>query len=168
MVRGLEDNDEIFKTEDDEMGHILRSYQLFESSGVGDTNYLLSGVSRNITACMNQLLTADYKEQEKTEAIQSIGPTKASGPDGFPAIVFQIFWHILGRDVSNFCLDVLNNGKSVDVLNCINIVLIPKNHHPKNPSDFRPISLCSVIYKIMSKSIANRFQKVLYCCIDQA
>ncbi|KAH1045710.1 hypothetical protein J1N35_036494 [Gossypium stocksii] len=71
MVRGLEDNDGIFKTEDDEMGHILRNYfmQLFESSGVGDTNYLLSGVSQNITKCMNQLLTADYKEQEVTNAI---------------------------------------------------------------------------------------------------
>ena len=62
---------------------------------------------------MNQLLIAKYKEEEIIEALNNIGPTKASGPDGFPAIFFQKFWHIVGREVTNFCLEILNKCKSV-------------------------------------------------------
>lgn len=72
----------------------------------------------------------------------------------------------MGREVSNFCLEVLNKGKSLKLLNHTNIVLLPKMSHPRNPTNFRPISLCLVFYKIISKSIANRLQKVIDLCID--
>ncbi|KAH1106486.1 hypothetical protein J1N35_010254 [Gossypium stocksii] len=169
-IRGMEDNERILKTEEEDIEIIIRNYfmKLFESKGVGNTNHLLSGVRYTITDNMNQLLATDYKEEEILAAINSIRLTKASGPDGFLTIFFQKFWHIIGREVNDFCLEVLNKGKSFDLLNHTNIVLIPKNSHPKSPSEFRPISLCSVFYKIISKSIANKLQKVLEYCIDLA
>lgn len=48
------------------------------------------------------------------------------------------------------------------------IVLIPKISHPTNLKNFRPISLCIVLYKVISKAIANHLQKVLEVCIDEA
>ena len=39
-------------------------------------------------------------------------PTKALGPDAMPTLFFQKFWHIIGDDVSNSILDILNNGAS--------------------------------------------------------
>jgi hypothetical protein len=41
------------------------------------------------------------------------------------------------------------------------IVLIPKNQNAKSLRDFRPISLCNVIYKVVSKCMVNRLRPLL-------
>jgi len=78
-----------------------------------------------------------------------------------PAIFFQQFWSIVGRDVTSFALDVLNDGANPGSINHTFICLIPKKKKPKVAIDFRPISLSNVIYKIISKTIANRLKIIL-------
>lgn len=46
-------------------------------------------------------------------------------------------------------------------LNDITVVLIPNCEQPKNVKDLWPISLCNVVYKIMSKVLCNRIKTVL-------
>ena len=52
-------------------------------------------------------------------------------------------------------------------LNKSNIALIPKVNNPKRMTDFRPISLCNVVYKLISKTIANRFKTFLSHIISE-
>ena len=96
-----------------------------------------------------------------------MAPLKAPGPDGMPALFYHSFWHIIGSQVTNAVLSCLNSCKIPESINHTFITLIPKVPSPKRMSDFRPISLCNVIYKIMSKVIANRLKPILSKIISE-
>ena len=47
------------------------------------------------------------------------------------------------------------------------ICLIPKVKSPQKVTEFRPISLCNVVYRLISKILANRLKRVLDAVIDE-
>lgn len=73
----------------------------------------------------------------------------------------------MGKDVINFSMSILNEGQSSVFVNRTDIVLIPKIPNTINLANFRPISLCSILYKVMEKGMTNRLQGVIGKCIDQ-
>ena len=64
-------------------------------------------------------------------------------------------------DVSQVVLSCLNSRSILKSINHTFITLIPKVQNLERVSDFRPISLCNVIYKIVSKVISNRLKPLL-------
>jgi hypothetical protein len=88
-------------------------------------------------------------------------PDKSPGPDGFNPAFFQKNWHLCGDEVFTATKDWLARGYFPSSLNETNICLIPKCGNPNSMKDFRPISLCNVLYKMVSKLLANRLKLFL-------
>ncbi|XP_057444702.1 uncharacterized protein LOC130736943 [Lotus japonicus] len=162
-IEELVDDDGRKWTDINNIARVLTDYfsQLFSTSNPTEIEGATSLVANRITEGHLAVLNSPFTREEVEEAIFHMHPTKAPGLDGLPALFFQKFWHILGDDVSNFCLEVLHNIISPGSINKTLIVLIPKIKKSVHATQFRPISLCNVIFKIITKTIANRLKIVL-------
>jgi hypothetical protein len=85
----------------------------------------------------------------------------ASGPDGFTVKFFHSQWHIVKDDLCNAITQFFKGHKLSKAWKSTFISLIPKNSTPSTFKDFRPISLCNVAYKIISKILASRMDLIL-------
>ena len=90
------------------------------------------------------------------------------GPDGMSPVFFQKYWDIVGPNVIGCVLNILRTGVIPNGLNDTFICLIPKVNCPQKMTEFRPISLCNVVYKLVSKVLANRLKKILPDVISDA
>ena len=120
----------------------------------------LNAVQCMETDDMREFLSTEFTAEEVKVALFQMGPTKSPGPDGMNAFFYQKLWHVVGDSVVLTILDFLNNGNKLPDINHTNIVLIPKVKNPERMSEFRPISLCNVICKIISKVLANKLKQV--------
>jgi hypothetical protein len=109
----------------------------------------------------NENLCADFSSEEISNALFQIGPLKAPGRDGFPARFFQRHWGLFKDDIISAIQEFFRTGIMPEGINGTIIVLIPKSKNPVCLRDFRPISLCNVIYKVVSKCLVNRLRPLL-------
>ena len=134
---------------------------LFCAGSCDQMEECIDAIPSKVTLEMQQMLSSDFTVEEVEVALFQMGPIKAPALDGMNALFYQKFWHVVGESVTMAMLDFLNSGNMVPDINHTNIVLIPKVKNPEKMSNFRPISLCNVIYKIISKALANRLKQVL-------
>lgn len=74
---------------------------------------------------------------------------KSFGPDGFEACFYHKHWHLIDTELSSTVLKILQGAGTVSCFNSTYIPLISKISDPHVVTDFRPISLCNVIYKLV-------------------
>jgi hypothetical protein len=110
---------------------------------------------------MNEQLMRPYSVEEVKKVLFSIGDMKAPGVDGLHAIFFKKRWHILGEALTKEVLDAINDKVIPDDWNATVIILIPKVESQEFITKYRPINLCNVLYKVISKMIAFRLKQVL-------
>ena len=86
---------------------------------------------------------------------------KSPGPDDFTSNFFHFFWDLIKEEVFEIIAESRDKKGVLKAFNATFLMLIPKEVGANNPDKFLPISLCSVIYKIISKVIANRLKPLL-------
>jgi hypothetical protein len=101
------------------------------------------------------------EDAEILQAVQQLGPLKAPGPDGIPEAFYKKFWPTIQHDILNMVKAFFHLGFLLKSLNHTFITLIPKVRTPKRVTQFRPISLCNVSYKIISKILVSRLKPLM-------
>ena len=103
-------------------------------------------------------LVALVFEDEIKQGLWALKPFKAPGADGLHAGFFQFFWANVKTVVCREVTNIFESKIFPKYLNDTLISLIPKGPNPKSLNNYRPISLCNTIYKIVSKIVVGRLK----------
>lgn len=105
---------------------------------------------------------------EIERALFSLGPLKAAGPDGFNAKIIQDNWSVFGPAILNEVSEFFATGRMKPGRSRSNLVLVPKSENANTVTQFRPISVCNIIYKIISKIISSRMKPFIASLISSS
>ncbi|XP_074297338.1 uncharacterized protein LOC141628049 [Silene latifolia] len=163
FIAKLVDDRGVTRCGDAAVASVANAYfqELFATSNPVIPNETLQGIANRVTDDMNANLRRAYDEEEVIDALHQMHPLKAPGPDGMNGLFYQTYWDSVGSEVISTVLAILRGEISARELNKTNIVLIPKKKAPDKIRDFRPINLCNVAYKLVSKVLANRLKLFL-------
>ncbi|KAJ9545526.1 hypothetical protein OSB04_025233 [Centaurea solstitialis] len=164
----LKDDDGQWVEEVTGLNNLVNEYftRLFSAS-TGNPHMISNLVKNKLSARDIERLEMSFTKEEFREALFQMHPDKSPGPDGFNPRFYQKFWHLLGDDIFNESLKWLELGTFPNGVNDTIITLIPKCKSPTNIKDYRPISLCNVLVKIITKVLANRIKPVLSTLISE-
>lgn len=76
------------------------------------------------------------------------------------------FWHLCGPKIFFAASTWLKTGQFPHNINSTSIALVPKINNPKTMEDYHLISLLNIIYKIISKTLANPLKPLLNKCFS--
>lgn len=92
---------------------------------------------------------------EVEAAIKQTPKGKSPGIDGFTAKLFHHCWDLLKEDIWQLIEHSRSTLGIQPAFNATFLALIPKEENSQYPKAFRPIVVCNVIYKLITKIIAN-------------
>ncbi|GAA0148556.1 hypothetical protein LIER_36751 [Lithospermum erythrorhizon] len=106
------------------------------------------------------ILGQQFSKDDVKVAVLGMTGMKTLGPDGMP-LFYQKYWDVVGGDVTAMVLETLNQGRVFRKFGYSHISLLPKVQSPEWIAKFRPISLCNVVSKVISKCLTNRLKQIL-------
>ena len=141
--------------------HIRNGFGGIYTSSLPCVTRAASSISRwqvSLSEKENQSIGGAALEEENKATLWSLKAFKAPGPDGLHAGFFHRFWLIVGSSVFNVVKKVFLERKVPGYLNKTHIAFIPKIQGPETIANYRPISLCNTVYKIITKIIGARLR----------
>jgi hypothetical protein len=113
------------------------------------------------------MLNEKVTEEELLSASSSFKKDKIPGPNGWLVEIYLHFIDLLEPNLLRVIEEVRTNGKVLDAFNSTFLALIPKKEKPNSFDEFRPISLCNCVYKILAKVLTVRVEKIILRVISQ-
>lgn len=159
----IEDGEGKSVYEEEQITEVITDYfqKLFTSQEGDRAETVFNAIQPRISPETNEKLIRPPSAEEIKTAIFSIHPDKAPGPDGFSASFFHTNWEAIGPEIIQEIQNFFSSGTLPRSINATHICLIPKIKTPKSVADYRPIALCNVYYKIISKVLTSRLHPIL-------
>ncbi len=108
-----------------------------------------------------EALETEISFEELTAAVMSLSLGRSPGINGLPTEFYRTFWKIIGSDYFEVVKDCIYKGILPKSCQRAVLALLPKKGDLTMLKNWRPVALLCVDYKILSKCIANRLNKVL-------
>ena len=124
-------------------------------------NIFLSNLDSALTSDQSLSCEGPLTLPELTAALRQLNNNKSPGLDGLPAEFYTTFWPLLQHDFHDISSLVFSQGSLTPSQSHAVITLLPKSGDLRLLSNWRPISLLNVDYKLMAKAVANRLSTVL-------
>ncbi|XP_048634841.1 uncharacterized protein LOC125608411 [Brassica napus] len=96
-----------------------------------------------------------------TKVMFRLNQNKSPGPDGFTSGFYKATWNILGSEVINAITLFFQTSTLPKATNSTILTLIPKFPGATIIKDYRPISCCNTLYKVISKLLVARLKPLL-------
>ena len=109
----------------------------------------------------NISLMEEVTKEELKVSLHSFHKDKIHGMDGWTIEFFLDLYDLLSGYLLKGVEDTRLLGRLPSYFNSTFIALIPKVYNPSYLNDFRPISLCHYVYKVVSRAIARIFKYIL-------
>lgn len=118
-------------------------------------------IPSQVTDAMNNRLETIPTDVEIKQAVFGMGTYKSPGPDGMSSTFYKGYWPIIGPDVISEVQNFFTTGRLKQAYNHTFLALIPKCNNASKVEQFRPISLCNVFLKIITKILSSRIRPIL-------
>lgn len=144
--------------------NLLRDDVIWDQQSV---DFALEVIPNLVFEDINKEIVVIPSSNEIKKVVLSFEGNKAPGLNGFPLLFFQSCWDIVALYGINATKEFFGCQRFLKELNATFIILIPKSVDANSFGDFRLISLCNSIYKIFSKVLAARIQRILLDLISK-
>jgi hypothetical protein len=144
---------------------LIGYYQYLLTDPIPDRHEAIAKVTQHmpslVTQEKNSSLLWPITIKEVDQVLQDTPKCKAPGLDDFTSDLFHHCWLMIRVEVWEILEDSRATGQVLQALNATFLALIPKGGQAHHPQQFRPIALCNVIYKLLTKVIARRLKPIL-------
>lgn len=112
-------------------------------------------------------LEAPFSKQEIDSTVTRLSNNKCPSLEGFNNEFLKGCWPLIALDYYKLFETLYAEEICLKSINTSHIALIPKKEGPITAVDYRPISLLNTSFKLITKVLANRLQKLIKKIIHQ-
>jgi hypothetical protein len=129
-------------------------------SNHSEANIRLSTRNSKLTLAESVQFDREFSINEFDVAVQQLNEHSAGGSDGIGTKFLKKYWQYLRHPLFKYATTCFAEKKLTQSCTSATIKLIPKKGDTSKIKNWRPNSLLNSVFKIISKTIDNRLEKI--------
>jgi len=118
-------------------------------------------LSKTVPEDVKEELSSPIKIEEVEGVLKRMGKGKVPGVDGLPVEFYISFFNVLGPYLVEIVREVLESNNVKGSMSTGVMILLYKKGERADITNYRPLAMLTVDYKIIAKLLADRLKKAL-------